>query len=503
MSARTPGALLAVADRRARALITSDDPVTLAQWEAFDDTVYRLLHTLVGPGRQVTPREDSVGRDILTTFRSYPRPIRPARGETYTLHEAARLQGLPVNRVAARVRRGQIDTHTLRTGRRAWIIDADQLDTRTDVTPAEAGDPHPLARVAVALGALADLYTPAKDDSGAPHIRSVDDHDTAATMRHVLSIASVAARHTITHLPIADADRPLLIAQYADHALDTLNPTRSHNHAEPSRDQPCPTRHSTHGPVPPAPSPTQSEALNDRLDHVLDDWTAAARGALRHQIPSTEVLRNILTTGVHLLAATDACLHQLTTQPEADSAGADRPAMHPPTGIRVQVKATALALQTAADTWQPVTTAMAPGHPYVIASRDLFATLTDIQTALTTAPSSKLTLDPQRTLVTLAQATPALTAALTTIDELASRLLHSELLFIRARLLPPRAETLHEHATGRLVIARHCDVPTLLDATQLARQRTTDLARRLAAFAATLTATPATDRQLAAGGWTL
>ena len=205
MSTPTAAALLAVADRRARNLITSEDPVTLAQWEAFDDTLYRLLHTLVGPGRQITPREDSVSRDILTTFRSYPTPIRPARGETYSLHEAARLQGLPVNRVAARVRRGQIDTHTLRTGRRAWIIDADQLDTRTDVTPASAADPHPLARLSVSLGALADLYTPANDDTLAPDIRPVDDHDTAATMRHVLSIASVAARHTLTHLPIADA----------------------------------------------------------------------------------------------------------------------------------------------------------------------------------------------------------------------------------------------------------------------------------------------------------
>ena len=80
-------------------------------------------------------------------------------------------------------------------------------------------------------------------------------------------------------------------------------------------------------------------------------------------------------------------------------------------------------------------------------------------------------------LVTLAHAAPALSARLTTIDALAGQLLHSELLFIRARLLPPREVILHERLTGRLVVARERDVPTLLDATKHARQQTTELTR--------------------------
>ncbi|MEP6650878.1 MAG: hypothetical protein ABJA74_13365 [Lapillicoccus sp.] len=505
MSTPTPAALLAVADRRARNLITSDDPATLRQWEAFDDTLYRLLHALVGPGRQTTPREDSISRDILTTFRSYPTPIRPARGETYSLHEAARLQGLPVNRVAARVRRGQIDTHTLRTGRRAWIIDADQLDTRTDVTPANADDPHPLARLSASLGALADLYTPANDDTRAPDIRPVDDHDTAATMRHVLSIASVAARHTLTHLPIADATRPLQIAQYADHALDTLKPAQSSQPAGPIRDQPWRKRSFGQPPVAHAPSPTHSDALDDWLDHALDDWASAAREALRHQVPSTGVLRNILTTGVHILAATDACLNELSTRPATINSAVEigQPDLEQLAKVRLEVKATALVLQHAADAWQHVTTAMTPGHPYVAASRDLFAALTDTQTALAPRPLSDLTRKAQSIVLTLAHAAPALSARLTTIDALASQLLQSELLFIRARLVPPREEILHERLTGRLVVARERDVPTLLHATHQGRQQTTNLTRLLEALAATLTTTPSDDRQLAARGWTL
>ena len=518
MSTPTPAALLAVADHRARNLITSEDPVTLAEWEAFDDTLYRLLHTLVGPGRRAIPSEAGVGRDILTTFRSYPAPIRPARGESYGLHEAARLQGLPVNRITARVRRGQIDTHTLRTGRRAWIIDADQLDTRTDVTPAHADDPHPLARLTVALGALADLYKPTHDDTRAPDTRPVDDHNTAETMRHVLSIASVTARHTITHLPIADANRPLLIAQYADRVLETLNPTQSPTQGA-TLAPPIPERPSqgarSHQPPPghtsaPTPSPAQPEPINDRLGHAIDDWAAGARDALRHQVPSTEVLRNILTTGVHLLATTDACLHQLSTQPTSDQhrAATDRLTRHGLAklqidGVRPEIKATALALQEAANAWRLITTAMTPSRPYVAASRDLFAVLDDVLSAAATQPSGDLTLDASHALVTLADAAQSFNARLATIDTLASQLLHSELLFIRARLVPAREEIVHERLTGRLVVTQERDVPNLLRATHQAREHTTHLTRRLETMATTLTATPDSDRQLAAGGWAL
>jgi hypothetical protein len=114
-----------------------------------------------------------------------------------------------------------------------------------------------------------------------------------------------------------------------------------------------------------------------------------------------------------------------------------------------------------------------------------------------------VTLDVQHTLVSLVHAAPALNARLATIDMLAGRLLRSKLLFIRARLTPPREEILYERLTGRLVVARERDVPTLLRDTHRAREQTTHLTRQLETIVITLTATPDTDRPLAARGWTL
>ena len=219
MTTTTALELLATADQHARSLITGGVAVTLGQWETFDDTLFRLLHTLVGP-RQLAGHDPGTTRTLITTLQAYPQPIRPARFETYSSNTAARLLDVPRDRITKRLREGDL---TYRVVEHEPRIDAGQLDTRPDVTPASSTDPHPLAKLSVTLGGLADLLTHTGTDA-AGDWRSrrplTDDQQTAAAMRHVLALAAVTARHSVNHLPIADADRPLRIAQYAERAVN-------------------------------------------------------------------------------------------------------------------------------------------------------------------------------------------------------------------------------------------------------------------------------------------
>ena len=70
--------LLATADQHARSLITGGAAVTLGQWEAFDDTLFRLLNTLVGP-RQLGGHDPGTTRTLITDPPGLPStdPARP------------------------------------------------------------------------------------------------------------------------------------------------------------------------------------------------------------------------------------------------------------------------------------------------------------------------------------------------------------------------------------------------------------------------------------------
>jgi hypothetical protein len=162
---------------------------------------------LVGP-RRLAGHDPGTARTLITTLQAYPRPIRPGRFETYSANTAARLLDVPRDRITKRLRDGDL---TFRVVEHEPRIDAGQLDTRPDVNPARSTDPHPLAKLSVSLGGLADLLTHIRanvgadvGDAGFP----TDDQQTAAAMRHVLALAAVTARHTVNHLPIADANRP-------------------------------------------------------------------------------------------------------------------------------------------------------------------------------------------------------------------------------------------------------------------------------------------------------
>ena len=80
--------------------------VTLGQWEAFDDTLFRLLHTLVGPRQLAAGHDPGTTRTLITTLQAYPQPIRPARFQTYSSNTAARLLDVPRDRIAKRLREG-------------------------------------------------------------------------------------------------------------------------------------------------------------------------------------------------------------------------------------------------------------------------------------------------------------------------------------------------------------------------------------------------------------
>jgi len=62
-----------------------------------------------------------------------------------------------------------------------------------------------------------------------------------------------------------------------------------------------------------------------------------------------------------------------------------------------------------------------------------------------------------------------------TIDALSRQLLGSQLLFIRTRGVPPRAEIIHKRAGGRLIVALSQDVPGFVNASQQAREHVAEL----------------------------
>ena len=470
----TAAEILAVADRRARDLIASDAAITLAQWEAFDDTLYRALHIIVGPGRRLSGSDEGITRRVIATFKDYPPPIRPVRGETYSAVEAARLLGSPVNRVTRAIKAGQLNTQLLNRG---WLIDAEELDTRPDVTPALADDPNQLPRLSVALGGLADVLTTVDGDRVTGVL--TDDHQRAAAIHHVLSIASVASRYALTHLPLAEADRALRIAQYAERGVSAVA---------------APAGYRQLWPVTLTHSRPTIDAIDERIEEGLEVWALAARDDLRQRVPSVDVVRNIMTTGVHILATADAALQGLERQQPAR--------LEATAGLREQVKSTALALHAAAAAWGPVTTAMTPSPRYVAASRDAFSVLARAQEALRSPTQAVDLIDVDQALRNLSLAMAPHAARMATIDSLSRQLLGSHLLFVRARAIPPRAATIHDRIHGRLVVAGPQDVPTLVHATREARKSVGDLSSAMRVLAPSL-GFAATDPAMDIGGLSL
>ena len=196
MSTTTVGDLLARAHHLSADLSGSGQVVTNQQWRQFDVTAYRLLSIVADLCPIAPPIEKARLARILD---AYPLPLNRARGRAvYTPRQFAPHFGYGLDAVLARVR----DATLLATMRNdTWRID---------------GDNHaPLDRLAVTLGATADLLCTEQ-----PRAFDPAPDDCAALTGRLLALTVVAARHALSRLPLADADRPLVVGRYAEQALD-------------------------------------------------------------------------------------------------------------------------------------------------------------------------------------------------------------------------------------------------------------------------------------------
>lgn len=443
MSTTTAAMLLMTADRRARDLPFTEDAISRVRWETFDHTVHRCLHTLLGPGRRLTGHDSSAAAAAIRAFTEYPSPLRPATGEVHTPAEAARHLGITAHHVRKNIVSGALPARRVD---REYRIASEDLDERPDLIPADPTDEHPLAKLTVALGAMTDVVAGHRTSHGAA---LTDNVEIAAVMRQVLTLTAVAARHALGHCPIGDADRPLLVAQYATRAVDAL---------ESRSNYPQLWAMTSSSP------PPQPRTPNDHLESSLRQWNAAARAHLNYPVPSTDVIRNIANQGIQILAVTDA----LISEHEAGDVG--KPFT---TRASQTLREVAASLRAAGTAWKPFTTAMPPSHDYVTASRAAFSALTDI---VSTGPAAsrqhraESEIDCDRALLDLALATRDLDSLLKAVEDLPHRLMDSDLLFVRARTIAPRADMLDARSRGQLVVARPQDAPELVSSTHRAAE---------------------------------
>ena len=448
MSTTTAAMLLITADRLARDLPRTEDAISRARWETFDHTVYRCLHTLLGPGRRLTGHDWPAAAAAIRAFAEYPSPVKPATGEVHPPAEAARLLGVSPHHVRKDIVSGALPAR--RVGRE-YRIASEDLDKRPDLIPADPRDEHPLAKLTVVLGAMTDQVAGHRVSRGAA---LTDDVEIAAAMRQVLTLTAVAARHTLGHCPIGDAYRPLIVAQYATRAVDSLAARSNY-----------PQLWAMTSSSP----PPQPRTPNDRLESSLRQWNAAATAHLKHPVPSTDLIRNIANQGIHILAVTDALI-------TGCAAGGVGEPFTTPGGQSLREVATSLGAAEMA--WAPFTTAMPPSHEYVTASRAAFSALNDIVPtgrAASRPHRAESGIDCDRALLDLAVATRDLDSLLEAVGNLPGRLMDSELLFVRARTIAPRGDILQARSRGQLVVARPQDAPSLVSSTR----RAADLAGTL------------------------
>jgi excisionase family DNA binding protein len=437
VSTTTAADLLSRADLLVRELRNSTDPVSLAEWERFDITAYRLLHELVGPGRTGDDRTAvQAHAAVVRVLQNYPTPLRPPVGATtYSTRQAAQFLGLPREGVLHRIHRGDIPATT---DGRSYAIAATDLDRRTDLGPADPSDPHPLPRLSCTFGALADLLVADRDR---PLSMLHDDAQVAALMAHIITLTAVAARHTIGHCLVTDADRPLRVAQFTEHAVDVLGTVgRPHGLDRITSTAP----------------PYHPETLNERLEAALRTWAITSRDELNRTVPSTEVLRNISNQGRHIYAVTNRLLqapgqHLATRQDQSPQ-------------VNRALREASEALRHADDQWACVTTAMPPSHDYVAAARDLFTILKDIgrlDLVPVSSGHSEPPLDIDQALSDLNIASRDLADLMHEARHLPDVLIRSELLLSPVGTLKPTVERLGDRAKGRYVAVDVTDSPNL------------------------------------------
>lgn len=417
MSATSALELLEKADLLTRQLRHLDTPTTTAQWESFDTTLHRLLIELVGIDTGQVRTADPAWRHLDLAIRTYPAPLRPPLGQRLSPAQAARYADCTIHALRARWRDGHLPA--LKDGGAHTIASSD-LDTRSDIRPADPADPHPLAQIACTLGAMADLVHEART-----HGPDVLGHDgeAAGAVQHVLALAAVAARHTLAHGELDAADRPLLIARYAGRVIDSLRDVASQ-----------PLSLDLLASIAPAAHPA---TLAERLESHLHAWHRTARAELDQLIPSIEALRQIANQGAHLCAVRAAL-----------EAG--------PTHRAGQLHEAAQALAQGEKAWDKLTTLSRPSHEFVTSSRELYETLTVISKAAQhpalNTEQAKAHID--RGLEDIAN----LMAATRTLPE---RLMSANILRAPAATIRSTDDRLRARKQGHYVQVRPADVPDL------------------------------------------
>ena len=240
--------------------------------------------------------------------------------------------------MTAQIRRQQLPATY--DGRR-YSIKAADLPHTGEVQLADPRSNHPMDRLCCTLGALADMVVAERSRTttipGFDPLR--DDAQVAPVMARVLAITVVAARHTLTNIPLQDAGRPLLIAQYSEHALDTLGDVNR------------PTQLNRVASFAP---PSQPRGPNEELEAALRGWATNVRTELARTVPSTDVLRDIANQARHLYAVTAALMTASTpARPASEEA---RRADH------AELRQAAEVMHTLAQQWETVTTATRPSH---------------------------------------------------------------------------------------------------------------------------------------------
>ena len=431
MSTTTIGDLLDRAEILARSLRVTSNQLTADQWRSFDATTYRLLHELVGPERAGTREQIVSHATVGRMLNSYPSPLAAPNPETtYNARQAASRLGVSRWTVLGDIRESRLPATY--DGRR-YSIKATDLPSMTHVRPADPASTHPLDRLSCTFGVLADMVVAERSRTatipGFDPLR--DDAQVTPVMARVLAMTVAAARHALAHIPLQDADRPLVIAQYAEQSLDSLG-----NIDRPS----ALTRVASFAP------PLSPRGPDEELEAALRGWASHARVELARTVPSTEVLRDIANQARHLYAVSARLVATSVTTGHLPDHAADV--------VHVELRNAAQVMNRLQQQWQSVTTATRPSHEYVTATTTLHASLSAIERE-SLLPGERVDvanrIDIAQALVNLRYATIDLAELTQTGAQLPEPFIRSELLFAPARILPSTMGRAHDRTHGRYV----------------------------------------------------
>lgn len=466
-TATTVADLLARAQHVTEELKRCTDPVSLNQWEALDQALYRLLVELAG-ARSVGPGPvDRAAVPLYDIVKRYPAPLAPAIPTVteFTACEAARFTGTSRKTIGARILRGALPARRNTDG---WLIPRQSLDLR-DVPPGDAGDPHPLVKLAVTFGALTDVLHGHQEDPDKPFLT------TGAVNRlahDVLDVSVAATRHAIGLMALRDIERPLAIARHAESAVERLAP-HAVGQSVPYAAVPPPARNHPGHPRPEARGTSAGAEVAGRLDHALADWVRAAKAEAAAVVPSTDVIRNVTAQGIHLYAAIDALLA---------AEAADRLSLRDASGAAVareELREAAQALQRSGTSWGTATTGMRPRRDYIDAAQRLHDVLEDVIQVAPRLDRELASAARHRLLDSLTAASHDLTALLHENAPAARRLIDAGALLAPARALQSAGDRLHAKAKGRFVPVWFSDHPGLLEAAVVAETAAKAAARAL------------------------